>query len=428
MNWLARLVAGMTAAARPLAVLFVACLIAGCETPSVPPPEETAQEEDAEAAEPEEAAEPVEAEPAPVEPAEPPKLARPVPESLRTLGSVPVALLVPLSGPASDLGEAMLAAAQMALFEAGDEEIILLPKDTGGNAALAGRAAEEAVNEGARVVLGPLCGTSVRAVGPVARAAGINVVAFSNDRSVAGDGVYLMGFVPGEQVERVVTYSIAQGHRRFGALIPDNDYGALVADALQATVSEPEAELVSVTRFPPDGTDLSGPIGDLAADAGTFDAIMVAAGGAQLRAAAPLFPYFELDPAEVQLLGTGLWDDPAIVGTPALIGGWFAGPEPEARRRFERRFARHFGEPPPRLASLAYDATALVAALAKQAGDDELDRELLESQGGFAGLEGLFRFDEAGVAERGLAVLEVTASGFRVVDPAPARFEPALTQ
>lgn len=409
---------------RPAATFaLILGLLGGCATQNVAPPPETVQEEPTVAEEPPVIATPEEM------PAEP--LAPPVPQvadELRALGKVPIALLVPLSGRAGDLGKAMLQSAEMALFEAGNTDVILLPKDTAGDPAIAARAAEEAVGQGARLIIGPLFASSVRAVAPVAQTAGVVVLAFSNDRSAVSEGVYLLGFTPADQVRRVVEFARQRGNRQFGAVVPSNEYGRLVVDAMRQTLEEAGEILEPPAYFSPGETDFTQPIRSLSQSAPLLDTIMVAAGGQQLRAAAPLFPFYGYDPAQVKLLGTGLWDDPAIAAEPALLGGWFAAPPPESRTAYERRFQRYFGQEAPRLTSLAYDATALAAALAGLPGDQNFSPETLESDRGFSGTEGIFRFGSGGVAERGLAVLEVTATGFRVVDPAPNAFGPALTQ
>ena len=63
-------------------------------------------------------------------------------------------------------------------------------------------------------------GRSVQAVRPVASRAGISVVAFSNSRAVAGDGVYILGFVPRQQVEAMIEYAVSEGIYRYAALAP----------------------------------------------------------------------------------------------------------------------------------------------------------------------------------------------------------------
>ncbi len=369
-----------------------------------------------------------------------------------------VGLLLPLSGPYAAEGESLLHAAQLALFDTADERFLLLPRDTGGTAPGAERAALALLEDGVDLILGPLFAEGVNAVATDARAHGITVVAFSTDRTVASEGVYLLGHTPRTQIRRVFAHAATNGHRRIALLAPETRYGAAVADEAWAAAALMGLSLTRVRTYAPDGSDAAAVVRDLADydrraralkderrtlarqnDAATrrrlrrlqtldtlgelpFDAVLLADGGARLRQVAPLLPYYDIDPAKIRVLGTGLWEDPAALGEPALAGGWFAGPDPAARRTFETRYSRIFGKPPGALATLAYDATALAAALARAG--NSFGPQAIGNRGGFLGADGLFRFDDDGIAERGLAVFEVAEGGeIRVVSPAPARFD-----
>src|SRR5262249_28218263 len=132
--------------------------------------------------------------------------------------------------------------------------------------------------------------------------------------------------------------------------------------------------------------------------------------------------YFDIDPAKIHLLGTGLWDEPGLGSEPALIGGWFAAPSPVGRAEFEKRFQAVYHQTPPRLASLGYDAAALVAVLAQKPRGSNFTAETLTDPNGFAGVDGLFRFHRDGRSDRGLAVLQVERNGTSIVSPAPESF------
>ena len=369
-----------------------------------------------------------------------------------------VGLLLPLSGRYAEEGETLLRAAQLALFDTADEHFILLPRDTEGAAAGAERAARALLAEGVDLILGPLFAEGVNAIGTHARTHGVTVVAFSTDRAAAREGVYLLGHTPRAQIRRVFAHAAANGYQRIALLAPDTRYGTAVADEAWAAAALTGLSLTRVRTYAPDASDAAEVVRELAEydrrtqtlkderqtlarqdDAAArrrlkrlatldtlgelpFDALLLADGGARLRQVAPLLPYYDIDPAKVRILGTGLWDDPASLGEPALVGGWFAGPDPAARRDFEARYDRVFGEPPGAIATLAYDATALAATLARAG--NAFGAQAMGNRGGFLGADGLFRFDDEGIAERGLAVFEVAGSGQTVVvSPAPARFD-----
>src|SRR5581483_9236695 len=113
-----------------------------------------------------------------------------------------------------------------------------------------------------------------------------------------------------------------------------------------------------------------------------------------------------LDTSKTHLLGSGLWDDPSIAGDANLYGGWFASSPPDQRQDFENRYQGAYHHAPPRLASLAFDSAALAAVLAKSGGDNPFTRDAILNPSGFSGVDGLFRFTQAGLVQRGLAVLE----------------------
>lgn len=371
-----------------------------------------------------------------------------------------VGLLLPLTGPYAAEGETLLRAAQLALFDTADKRFTLLPRDTRGTAAGAERAARALLADGVDLLLGPLFAEGARAVAAGARAEGVTVVAFSTDRVAASEGVYLLGHTPRSQIRRIFAHAAANGYRRVALLAPETRYGVAVADEAATAALLSGLSLTRVRTYAPDAADAAEVVRGLAEydrrsralkderaalarqnDAAArrrldrlstldtlgalpFDAVLLADGGARLRQVAPLLPYYDIDPAQIRLLGTGLWEDPASLGERALTGGWFAGPDPATREAFESRYRRVFGEPPGTIATLAYDATALAAALARAGAT--FGPEAIENRGGFLGADGLFRFDADGIAERGLAVFEVAGGGRTVVvSPAPARFDPS---
>ncbi len=353
-------------------------------------------------------------------------------------GPLKVALLVPLSGANADLGKAMLEAAQLALFATESDRLTLIPRDTAGTPAGAASAARSAIAEGAQLILGPLVAAEVEAVKPVARDAKIAVIAFSTATQLAGGNLFLMGFLPGQEVGREVSFARERGLKRFAALAPNSQYGHLMSDALREAAAAGGGSVVKVEYLDPRATDAAAairrllPLGAAAPPASAappppagaaFDALLLPEGGAQLKGIARQLTEAGLDTAQVRLLGSGLWDDPAIAGEPALYGGWFAASPPEPRREFERRFEATYGHPAPRLASLAFDAAALAAALAKSAGSEPFSREAILNPSGFTGVDGLFRFTQEGLVQRGLAVLETGPQGNAAVSPAPQNFQ-----
>ncbi len=362
-------------------------------------------------------------------PAPPPPAQVPAPPSTPTsigTGQIRVGLILPLSaqGNAGVAAQSMKNAAEMALTEFKNPNIQLLVKDDGGTPQGAQAGAQQAIAEGAELIIGPLFAEAVRAVGPVARPRGIPVIAFSTDVSVAARGVYLLSFLPETDVKRIVSYAVSRGKRSFAALLPDSAYGTVVEAAFQQEVSRRGGRIVALEKYPLDPGKLAEPARRVAQAASRVDSIFIPDGADAVPQVVQALGASGVNLKRVQLLGTGLWDDPRVFSTPALDGGWYAAPDSAGFRNFSNRYRSRYGQDPVRTATLAYDAVALVAALVKTQGAQRFSEQVLTNSSGFAGIDGVFRFRPDGSNERGLAVLRVTPTGGQMVNPAPRSFAP----
>ena len=335
-------------------------------------------------------------------------------------GQVRVALILPLSaaGNAGVAAQSMKNAAEMALAEFQNPNIQLLIKDDGGSPQGASQVAQQAVTEGAEIILGPLFAASVPAVAQVARTRGISVIAFSTDSSVAGRGVYLLSFLPESDVTRIVDYAAGTGKRSFAALVPDNAYGNVVEAAFKQAVGR-KGRVVAFEKY---SADRATPARTVAQSLGSADALMLADDGDSVVATADALTAAGSNLRNIQMLGTGLWDNPRVFASPSLQGGLYAAPDPSGYRAFSGRYRTRFGAEPVRTATLAYDAVALMAALARTQGAQRFAPETLTNPSGFAGIDGLFRFRSDGTNERGLAVMKVTTGGGVPVAGSPKSF------
>ncbi len=383
--------------------------IAGCAAPPPPPPPPMAE--------------------APKGPVAGNPLDRDLPGYLRLPGladgtPVRVGIILPFSSssaPTRALAQSMMKAAQLALFDAGNRSVLLMTADDGNGGASAANAVKQLLNQGAEVIVGPLFGASVAAVAPIARDRGVPVLAFSTEKNVAGNGAYLLSFLPQYEVKRVVAFAAANGHRQFAALIPQTAYGDVAQGAFQESVTAVKGNITDIERFAPNASAVAGP-SKAVAQSGA-DAVLIAQGGVTLRAIAPTLSLDGMARDKVKLLGTGLWDDdPALARESALQGSWYAAPSPKGDAQFIAKYRGTFGTAPAQLASLAYDAVSLVALLSQGAPYHRFTAAALMDPNGFAGVNGIFRFNADGTSERGLAVLEMTANGPIVVSPAPTTF------
>jgi ABC-type branched-subunit amino acid transport system substrate-binding protein len=353
--------------------------------------------------------------------------------SFTRLGNIPagktpvrVGLLLPFSngsGQTRILAASLMKAAQLALFDAGNSDIILISADEGSTPESAANGARSLLAQGAEVIVGPLFSASVNAVAPLARNRAVPVISFSTDKSVAGNGVYLLSFQPENEIRRIIGYAASQGHKNFAALVPASSYGQHISDAMKLEATADGAQVVDVEKLDPATSAAS--IKTIAAS--NADAVLIAAGGTTLRELAPSFAENGLDPAKVKILGSGVWYDPANNAETSLEGGMFAAPAADAADAFNAKYKAAFGAAPPQLATLSYDAVALVALLSSGEPYHRFTANALTDPNGFAGIDGIFRFNADGTSERGLAILAVSPDGFHVVDPAPTTFEKPAT-
>lgn len=342
-------------------------------------------------------------------------------------GQVRIALILPLTGQgnAGLAAQSMKNAAEMALAEFKVSNVQLLVKDDGGSPQGAQSAAQQAISEGAEIIVGPLFAQSVSAAGQVARSRNIPVIAFSTDASIAARGVYLLSFLPETDVRRIVSYAASRGKRSFAALMPDNAYGTVVEAAFQQEVARHGGRVVVLEKYPHDANRTAEAVRRVAQAASQIDSIFIPDSPDVVPQVAQALAANGVDFKRVQLLGTGLWgDDTRISSEKLLDGGWYPSPEQTGFRNFSSRYRARYGQDPVRTATLAYDAVALVAALVKTQGMQRFSEQVLTNPSGFAGIDGVFRFRPEGTNERGLAVLRVTPAGGQVVSPAPKSFAP----
>src|SRR5471032_80921 len=336
-------------------------------------------------------------------------------------GQVKVGLILPLSasGNAGVAAQSMKNAAEMALAEFQNPNIQLLIKDDGGNPQGAQQGTQQALDEGSEIILGPLFGVSVPAVAQLTRARGVSVIAFSTDSSVAGRGVYLLSFLPESDVNRIIEYSASIGKKSFAAMLPDNAYGNVVEAAFKQAVGRRGGRVVAFEKY---GADRAAAARTVANALGQADALFIADDGDSLVAVADALTAAGAKLKNIQLLGTGLWDNPRVFASPNLQGGLYAAPDPSGFRGFSTRYRAKFGADPVRTATLAYDAVALVAALARTQGGQRFAPETLTNPSGFSGIDGLFRFRADGTNERGLAVMRAGPGGGQPVAGSPKSF------
>jgi len=330
-----------------------------------------------------------------------------------------VALLVPLSGANAGVGQSIANAANLAVLDTGGKRIRITTYDT---ATGAGAAAQRAIAEGAKVILGPLLADDVRLVAPLARRAGVPLISFSNDATVAGDGTFIMGYTPAQSIDRVVRFARSRGMSRFAGLTPSGIYGERASTAFLRAVENAGGQVVALQSFDRSRNGLSAAITRMGA-ASDYEAVLIADAPRIANQAVPLLR--KSGPAEARILGTELWSTEAALATMTpLHGAWYASVSDGLYNQLAQKYRARYGQAPYRIASMGYDAVLLVSRIAQdwRVGQPFPARRLRDD-GGFTGIDGAFRFGEDGVAERALEVQQVAPGRATTISPAPSRFD-----
>mgnify|MGYP000564768700 CR=1 FL=1 len=329
-----------------------------------------------------------------------------------------VALLVPLSGANADVGQSIANATTMALLDTNAQNIRITTYDTSAGAAAA---ATKAVQDGNKLILGPLVGDEVPVIAPIARAARVPMISYATDLGVNARELYAMGTAPGNSLERTVAFAKGRGAARFALLVPNGDYGARVRVAYDQAIKLAGGALVASESY-----DRSNPSIVSAArrlkTRGGFDAVLIADGA---RFAAMAAPQLKAAGAAVpRILGTELWSGESVLSsTPALRGAWFSAITDSRFKTFADSYQGRFGSRPFRVATQGYDSVLLTIRVARDwRPGTPFPTARLADAGGFLGLDGPFRFSPSGQIERALEVREVRAGAVAIVSPAPDKF------
>jgi branched-chain amino acid transport system substrate-binding protein len=334
-------------------------------------------------------------------------------------GPVRVGMILPLTqnGGPSPIGGSMRNAAQLAIDDFGSPYITLMIEDDHSSADGAAQAAQSELGAGAQMILGPVFAPDVRAVAPIAKSAGRPVIAFSTDATVAAPGVYLLSFLIEDYVDRIIRYAVSSGKKAFAIMAPQNDYGDVAAARFQQIAADLNTSVVVTARYGSGQTSTAAQ--EVAAISGQFDALFIPEQADAMQVVANALASNNV---KTQFLGTGVWNDARVLKLPQMHGAWFAAPDNSGFNAFAQKYKAKFNSEPARLATLAYDAATLAAALARNGGGDPYSQAALTNVSGFSGADGIFRFRADGTNERGLAVMEIDNGAARVISPAPKSF------
>jgi len=349
--------------------------------------------------------------------------------AINTNRPVPVALLVPRgSGSANDdrLAQNLENAARLAMRDLNGAEIDLRVYSTAGNAQTAANQATAAIRDGARIIIGPLYAEAANAAGVAAAARGVNVLAFSNNPTIAGGNVFVLGATFDNTADRLVSFAASQGRNRIVVVHAQDVAGQSGRNAITQAITRNGATLAGTVDYPLSQQGLIAAVPQIRAtvDNSGADAVFMTAGpSAGLPLLTQLLPEAGLSPASTQFIGLTRWDIPAqTLDLPGVQGGWFAVPDPNRSAAFNNRYQAAYGSAPHPLAGLAFDGIAAIGALVSSGNSNALSRSALTQRSGFQGASGIFRLRADGTNDRGLAIATVRSNQVAIISPAPSGF------
>lgn len=339
-------------------------------------------------------------------------------KSMTAENSLNVGVLLPLSGKAASVGKGMQNAMFMALDDLKNNHLVLKFYDTQSTEAGARVAAARAIAEGAELILGPLMSEEVKGVSAEALSEDVPVISFTTSPQVLQKGIYSIGLLNGEQIDRALAYAASQNRTRLVLLVPDNNSGMNIVKSALMSGQAHKMSLVKVGFYSPDSVDFSRMVKEISAPV-DFDAVLIADNGNRLKSMASMFAYNDVMYPQVLFLGTSAWDGTNLSKETILYHGVYPMVSKSYGTYFTDKYKETFGEYPNSLSSFAYDSVLLASVLSGK--DRDNLEEAISGKSGFIGVNGLFKILPTGQSSHNLDMLEVTKDGPKVVSKADGK-------
>ena len=338
---------------------------------------------------------------------------------LGNAGSFRVAMLLPLSGSAASVGQSMKNAAMMAIGDVNNNNLVVQFYDTKSTGSGARVALENALNAGSDMVLGPLMSEEVSAISTEAKNKGIPVISFSTSPNVLQSGIYSLGLLNSNQINRIIKYAADSGRSRIAAVLPNNQSGENMYRSLLSAAQNQGVQVVKVGFYAPSSMDFTGLVSQMKSGGVDFDALLIPETGNRLKAISSMFSYYDVAAPDVLFLGTSVWDNSSLSKETELYGAAYPAMPQKNKNRFSEKYNDLFDSEPIGLSIFAYDAVALASMVARQGGN--VYEQILRPEG-YTGMSGAFRIFADGTNEHGMDILKVSSGGKYVAEYAPSQF------
>ncbi|WP_425073021.1 penicillin-binding protein activator [Sagittula sp. S175] len=338
---------------------------------------------------------------------------------------VPVALLVPKSDSgAGPVAASLENAARLAMQDLDGVEIDLRVYDTAGQAAQASAVAQKAVDDGAKIILGPLFSEAANAAGAAVADEGVNVLSFSNTTAIAGGNVFILGPTFANTADRLMAHARKTGKKSIVIIYSNDVPGQFGKIAIEQAATVNGIQVVSSEAYELsiEGVTATAKRAAAAVTSGAADTIFITTEAA--NAAMPILldqlPANGVTPGQIQLAGLTRFDvRPDLFANPGLQGVWFGVPDRSRQEAFNQRYTAAYGASPHPLAGLAFDGISAIGLLAKKGNSDALTGKSLTSAS-FTGTGGVFRLLKNGTNQRALAIASIQNNQMVILDPAPS--------
>jgi branched-chain amino acid transport system substrate-binding protein len=357
---------------------------------------------------------------------------------------IKIAALLPLSGKNKELGSTMLNSIILSLFENdknSDVELLAFDSDK------IKESIQKIIAQNIKTIIGPIFSGDIEAIAAATQQNNITVLSFSNNQDLSGKkGVFLMGFLPEQQIERISDYSISKGMENISIIAPKNQYGEKYSAILKDLVTRKDGNFVSSEFYANSNRDLEMAVSktlknyivspraakkdrkNLQEEEKIYaNTIFIPESGSSLFKTISLINRYNSAGKDIKIIGISNWDENSTLNDPNLVGGWFTAPDPEKYHEFEKRYYQSFNKFPVRINSIAYDATLAVIETIKKSAKPEISTNdfvnYSSKLNGFVGIDGLFRFLPNGITQRNFAILEIRNGSFELIDsPSPMFF------